>query len=96
MTDKKINIAIDGPAAGGKKTVDRIAAGRLGIVYLDTGMMYRAVCWQALQKNCNLEDKAALGRLAEELDSDPSSEPDSAPAPRLAITRSCRCGRHAP
>ncbi|MBQ7502078.1 (d)CMP kinase [bacterium] len=68
MTDKKINIAIDGPAAGGKTTVARIAAGRLGIVYLDTGMMYRAVCWQALQKNCNLEDKAALGRLAEELD----------------------------
>ncbi|MBQ7529386.1 (d)CMP kinase [bacterium] len=65
---KKINVAIDGPAAGGKTTVARLLATKLGLIYVDTGMMYRAVSWQALQDNCNLDDAESLGKLAEGLD----------------------------
>ena len=46
---RKLVIAVDGPAGAGKSTVARIVAQRLGYVYIDTGAMYRAVAWQALQ-----------------------------------------------
>lgn len=64
---KKINVAIDGPAAGGKTTVARLLAAKLGLIYVDTGMMYRAVSWQALQSGCNLDDVEALGEVARNL-----------------------------
>jgi CMP/dCMP kinase len=59
-------VAIDGPAGAGKSTVARRLAERLGFRYLDTGAMYRAVTWLALEQGIELEDGAALGRLAEE------------------------------
>jgi CMP/dCMP kinase len=59
-------VAIDGPAGAGKSTVARRLAERLGFRYLDTGAMYRAVTWLAVQRSFDLEDGAALGRLAEE------------------------------
>ena len=65
MTSEKMNIAIDGPAAGGKTTVARLVASELGLLYLDTGMMYRALAWQALQDNVPLDDTEALGKLAQ-------------------------------
>ncbi|MGM9997914.1 MAG: (d)CMP kinase [Candidatus Bruticola sp.] len=68
MDKRIINIAIDGPAAGGKTTVARLVASRLGLLYLDTGMMYRATAWQALQKGCALDSDLELGRLAEAID----------------------------
>lgn len=46
MEDKKIVVAIDGPAGAGKSTVARAAAGRLGLPYLDTGALYRAIAWK--------------------------------------------------
>ena len=49
MNAKKKVIAIDGPAGAGKSTVAKLAAERLGYTYLDTGAMYRAVTWQALE-----------------------------------------------
>ena len=58
-------VAIDGPAGAGKSTVARRLAERLGFRYLDTGAMYRAVTWLALQRALDLEDGAALGALAE-------------------------------
>lgn len=58
-------VAIDGPAGAGKSTVARRLAERLGFRYLDTGAMYRAVTWLALQRALDLEDGAALGVLAE-------------------------------
>jgi cytidylate kinase len=59
-------VAIDGPAGAGKSTVARRLAERLGFRYLDTGAMYRAVTWLAVDASLDLEDGAALGVLAEE------------------------------
>jgi cytidylate kinase len=59
-------VAIDGPAGAGKSTVARRLAERLGFRYLDTGAMYRAVTWLAVERALDLEDGAALGVLAEE------------------------------
>ena len=57
-------VAIDGPAGAGKSTVARRLAERLGFRYLDTGAMYRALTWLALQRGVPLEDESALERLA--------------------------------
>jgi len=59
-------VAIDGPAGAGKSTVARRLAERLGFRYLDTGAMYRAVTWLAVDQSLELEDGPPLGRLAEE------------------------------
>jgi CMP/dCMP kinase len=57
-------VAIDGPAGAGKSTVARRLASQLGFRYLDTGAMYRALTWLALQWNVPLEDETKLGELA--------------------------------
>ena len=59
-------IAIDGPAGAGKSTVARRLAERLGVRYLDTGAMYRAITWLALREDIPLEDGGRLGELAAE------------------------------
>ena len=46
---RKLVITIDGPAGAGKSTVARIAADKLGLPYLDTGAIYRAVTWRLIQ-----------------------------------------------
>jgi cytidylate kinase len=68
-------IAIDGPAGSGKSTVARALARRLGLDYLDTGAMYRAVTFAALRRGIDPEDAAPVARLAEnvELDVGPTS-----------------------
>ncbi len=58
-------VAIDGPAGAGKSTVARQLAERLGFRYLDTGAMYRAVTWLAMQRGLPLGDGEPLGKLAE-------------------------------
>jgi cytidylate kinase len=58
-------VAIDGPAGAGKSTVARRLAERLGFRYLDTGAMYRALTWLAMQRGLPLGDGAPLGELAE-------------------------------
>jgi cytidylate kinase len=63
-------IAIDGPAASGKSTLGFLLARRLGYLYLDTGSMYRALTLAALQDRINIDDEAALARLAEEVEID--------------------------
>lgn len=60
-------IAIDGEAASGKSTIGRLLADRLGYLYFDTGVMYRAVTWVALQRGLDLADQSALTALAEAL-----------------------------
>lgn len=59
-------VAIDGPAGAGKSSVARLLARRLGFRYLDTGAMYRALAWLALERGIGLEDDEALARLARE------------------------------
>jgi CMP/dCMP kinase len=59
-------VAIDGPAGAGKSTVARALADRLGFRYLDTGAMYRALTWLALERDVDLNDGAALGELAQD------------------------------
>jgi cytidylate kinase len=58
-------VAIDGPAASGKSTVAKALAAHLGSRYLDTGAMYRAVAWRALDAGVALDDEAGLTRLAD-------------------------------
>ena len=57
-------VAIDGPAGAGKSTVARRLAERLGFRYLDTGAMYRAVTWLAMQRGFDLSEGKRLGELA--------------------------------
>ncbi|MBC5799323.1 MAG: (d)CMP kinase [Candidatus Eremiobacteraeota bacterium] len=58
-----LHVAIDGPAASGKTTVARTLARRLSVPYLDTGAMYRALAWRALETGTQPADEAALMRL---------------------------------
>jgi len=60
-------IAIDGPAGSGKSTVARRLAERLGLEYLDTGAMYRAVTFAALRRGIQVTDDAAVADLARSL-----------------------------
>ncbi len=60
-------IAIDGPAASGKSTLAQRLAEALGYLYFDTGVMYRAVTWAALQRGLSPEDAEAMTRLAEQV-----------------------------
>ncbi|AGL01950.1 (d)CMP kinase [Desulfoscipio gibsoniae] len=63
-----VNIAIDGPAGAGKSTVAKLAAEKLGYVYIDTGAMYRAVTLQALMDKIDMSDETNLTRIAESVD----------------------------
>ncbi|MEM7800300.1 MAG: (d)CMP kinase [Chloroflexota bacterium] len=61
-------ITIDGPAASGKTTVGYEVANYLSYLFLDTGCMYRAVTWAAIQRSVDPNDAVAISRLAETLD----------------------------
>ena len=61
---ESITIAIDGPAASGKTTVGKIVARELKCRFLDTGTMYRAVAWGAIQNNIELTDRPSLISMA--------------------------------
>ncbi|CCO09017.1 (d)CMP kinase [Desulforamulus hydrothermalis] len=61
---QRVCIAIDGPAGAGKSTVAKLVAHRLGLLYIDTGAMYRAVTLKALRRGVDLNDAAALTELA--------------------------------
>lgn len=60
-------IAIDGPAGSGKSTIGRALAERLGLTYLDTGAMYRAVAFLALRAGLDVEDDDAVSAAAKEM-----------------------------
>jgi len=63
-----LTIAIDGPAASGKSTIGELLAWRLGYLYLDTGAMYRAVTWVALEQGINIAAEEAITALAENVE----------------------------
>ena len=69
MTNK-IRIAIDGPSGAGKSTIAKLVAKRMGIDYIDTGAMYRAIGYKILQKGIGLEDSGALKMMLEETEID--------------------------
>ena len=77
-------IAIDGPAGSGKSTVAKALATALGLDYLDTGAMYRAVAFAALRRGVDIDDADAVTRLAQEfelrLDADGTVRVDGADA----------------
>ncbi len=67
---RKINIAFDGPSAAGKSTIADKIAERLGYNHLDTGAMYRAVAYDALQKGIAIDDEERVVKMIEEMDLD--------------------------
>ena len=58
-----IRIAIDGPGGAGKSTIAKLIAGKLGIEYIDTGAMYRAIALKILQAGIPVDDEAAIGEV---------------------------------
>jgi cytidylate kinase len=62
-----LQIAIDGPAGAGKSTVARQVAEAVGFTYVDTGAMYRAVAWAALDRGLSVDDEDAICALVAEL-----------------------------
>jgi pantoate ligase / CMP/dCMP kinase len=68
-------LAIDGPAGAGKSTVVRRVAQELGLLYLDTGAMYRAVTWLTLQSGIAIDDEAAIAELVSQCELEISGDP---------------------
>jgi len=66
VAERRLIIAIDGPAGAGKSTVARTVARRLGYLFINTGAMYRAVAWKALRQGVSLDDTKRVGQLAGE------------------------------
>ncbi|MCD6167397.1 (d)CMP kinase [candidate division KSB1 bacterium] len=66
--DKKLIIAIDGPAGSGKSTTAKLLAQKLNYLYLDTGAMYRAITLKALRQKIDEHDDHSLTELAENTD----------------------------
>ena len=63
-------VTIDGPAGAGKSTVARRVADALGFRFLDTGAMYRAVTWAAMEAGCGAEDRECLEGVGKEAEQD--------------------------
>ena len=70
-------IAIDGPSGSGKSSVSRAVAQRLGLAYLDTGAMYRALTWWCVQRGVDLDDRSAVARAAKDLPLQMGTDPRS-------------------
>jgi len=66
MAQTRIVVTMDGTCGSGKSTLAKRLAERLGVVYLDTGAMYRALTWKALRSGTDLNDAPALEDLARE------------------------------
>src|SRR5216110_59281 len=75
--DHPLIIAIDGPSGSGKSTLGRMLARELGLLYIDTGSMYRAVALAVIESTVNESDDLAVGALAERIDIDLGGDPDS-------------------
>lgn len=73
---ERLVIAVDGPSGSGKSSVSKEAARRLGAVYLDTGAMYRAVTWHALDAGTDLSDAAAVADAVRAAELEISTDPD--------------------
>lgn len=68
LTGAPTVIAIDGPAGSGKSTVARAVAARMGLAYLDTGAMYRAVAFEAIRRGIDPDDSRTVAELARQVE----------------------------
>ena len=73
---KGLVVAIDGPASAGKSTIARQVACRLGYLYVDTGAMYRAVAWKALQMGLTLDEPDQIVKTCQEMEIKLEPAPD--------------------
>jgi cytidylate kinase len=64
----KVNVAIDGPAGAGKSTIARHISKTMGIIYLDTGAMYRAVALKAIRSGVDTKDAGKLSEMVKNID----------------------------
>jgi CMP/dCMP kinase len=80
--DRQLVVAVDGPSGSGKSSVCRAVATEQQLRYLDTGAMYRAVTWLALQRGMDLRDEQAVAAIARDARLDLTTDP-SAPAVRV-------------
>jgi cytidylate kinase len=72
-----LTIAIDGPSGSGKSSVSKAVARRLGVGYLDTGAMYRALTWWCLEQGVDLTDPDAVAAAARDLPLEIGTDPDA-------------------
>jgi cytidylate kinase len=79
VPDAPITIAIDGPSGSGKSSVSRAVARELGLGYLDTGAMYRALAWWCLDRGIDLLDQPAVALAGRELPLTMGTDPDDSP-----------------
>ena len=77
MPEHPITIAIDGPSGSGKSSVSKQVARELGLTYLDTGAMYRALTWWCLERGLDLTDQQAVAAQALSFPLEIGTDPDS-------------------
>jgi cytidylate kinase len=75
MESKHLVVAVDGPSGSGKSSVSRAAAGELGVGYLDTGAMYRAVTWWCLEEGVDLADQEAVAQATRDIPLEMGTDP---------------------
>jgi cytidylate kinase len=75
MTSQHLVVAVDGPSGSGKSSVSRAAARALGVGYLDTGAMYRAVTWWCLEEGVDLTDREAVAQAARDIPLEMGTDP---------------------
>ena len=77
IVTRRLIIAIDGPSGSGKSTLGRMLARELGLLYIDTGSMYRAVALAVIESTMNERDDVAVGSLADRIEIDLGGDPDA-------------------
>lgn len=82
MSSTHLTVAIDGPSGSGKSSVSRAVARALGVGFLDTGAMYRALTWWCLERGLDLADRAAVAQAARDLPLAMGTDPA---APTVAV-----------
>ncbi|GMA89243.1 hypothetical protein GCM10025868_44930 [Angustibacter aerolatus] len=74
---RPVVVAVDGPSGSGKSSVSRAVARRLGLAFLDTGAMYRALTWWCLQQGVDLDDAEAVAAVCRTLPLEMGTDPDA-------------------